>query len=267
MNNKEKILKQLKLFGLSNQASTLYLSLLSFGSCGIVELTRRLKMGRNVVYRLLDELEEKQLITISQKSFGKEYSAMHPEAFEGIINSRAAEVSQMESVLPGLALNLEAMIGKNKQSKIVHYEGVNGLKQVNYNLTKAKKEFRVFELEHLSDYLDKNFAEKLRRIWVNKKITSFDITNSKKIKAYTTDMEYWSKCSKYRYIDPKIFEIKFEMYIYNDVVTLLDYKCDTPHCVEIHNQSLADMQRQLFDTIWIQGKDMKFNKKTMERFI
>jgi len=256
---------KLAIFGLNRETALLYMALLKMGPCGIVALTRRVSLGRNVVYRLLADLERAQLVSVARKSFGKEYAPVSPLVFEGMIARREAETSQMRGSLALLVSGLQALAHADQPSKIVHYEGVEGLKQVNWNLTRAKKEFKVFELEPLSNYLDSGFAEKLRRIWVEKGITTYDITNRKSIVAYTSDLEYWREYSKYRYIEPSVLAIKFEMFIYNDVVTLLDYKTDAPHAVEIYNQALADMQRQLFDAIWLQAHDMKIDPVTNRR--
>lgn len=259
---KEDLIAKLEVFGLTDETSRLYLSLLKSGPQGIMAIVKQLNLGRNVAYRLLEELTEKQLVSVANKSFGKKYSALAPSAFEGVIARREAETSKMRGTLTGLVANLEALAGGEAKSRIIHYDGIEGLKQVNWNLTKAKKEFRVFELEHLSNYLDESFAEKARRIWAERKITSYDITNHTSIEPYTKDLEYLHKYSKYRHIDKKILDIKFEMFIYNDVVTLLDYKSDHPQSVEIYNQSLSDMQRQLFDVIWSQAQEMPFDPKS-----
>lgn len=252
-------------FGLDEKTSRLYIALLISGPQGIVSITRKLGIGRNVAYRLIEDLEKKQLVSIAEKSFGKEYSAMGPSALEGLIARREAETSGMRASLDAVVSGLQTLVGANKETKIVHYEGVDGLKQVNWNLTKAKGEFRVFELSHVSDYLDISFSEKIRHIWAEKGITSYDITNKTIIEPHTKERVYAEKFSQYRHISKEILDIKFEMFIYNDVVTLVDYKTDKLQAVEIHNESLAKMQRQLFDVIWNQGDDMPFDKSSQTR--
>ncbi len=252
-------------FGLNEETVRLYIGLLETGPQGIVAITRKLGIGRNVAYRLIEELQEKQLVSVAEKSFGKEYSALGPTALEGLIARREAQTAGMRASLDGVVAGLHALVGTDKKTKIVHYEGIEGLKQVNWNLTKAKKEFRVFELSHVSDYLDKAFSEKVRHIWGEKKITSYDITNRKSLDRPTDELDYWRNYSKYRYVEKSVLDIKFEMFVYNNVVTLVDYKTDKPQAVEIYNQYLADLQKQLFDAIWGQGKDMPLDPKTDKR--
>ena len=259
------ITKQLEQFGLDEETAELYLALLKTGPQGVVSIAKRLNKGRNVIYRLIAELESRQLVSVAGKSFGKEYTALDPAAFEGLIAREEGRTSQMRASLDTMIDGLYAYAGGKGASKIVHYDGVEGLKQVNWNLTKAKREYRVFELSHVSDYLDEAFSENLRHEWAKRGITSYDLTNQKTVEPYSKNLEYLLKCSKYRYIDPAILDIQYEMFIYNDVVTLLDYKSDRLHAVEIHDAALSCMQRQLFDAIWAQGQDFVMDKKTGRR--
>jgi len=46
--------------------------------------------------------------------------------------------------------------------------------------------------------------------------------------------------------------------IYNDVYATYFYKSNKIFCIEIHNQELAAMQKQLFDFIWEEAEIMEF---------
>ena len=259
--------KRLAAFGLRPDLARLYTLLLQAGPSGIVAITRATQVGRNMAYRLLAELEERQLVSVSEKSFGKEYLAADPAIFERVVADREEEAVRLRDSLLPMVAGLQAFTRGEHGAKIVHYKGVEGLKQVNWNLTKAKKEFLVFELAPLSDSIEPSYAEKLRSIWRHNKITTYDITNRKSIDSYTKDLEFWKKYSKYRYIPKSILNIKFEMCIYNDVVTLLDYKAAEPHCVEIYDQYLAGMQLQLFEALWRQATPMKTDPVTNRRYV
>lgn len=263
MYSNHKIIEDLAAFGISPEAALLYIELVSLGQVGVMELTRKSGIGRNVVYKLLDELTKHGLVSVAEKSYGKVYRAKQGEAFEAIIESRSAQVESMRSKLEGVAQGLLALSGEAKaSSKIVHFEGLEGLEQVNWNLTKATKEFRVYEQSHVDEYLSPSFAKKLRVRYAERNLTSYDLTNKKKIDSYTDQesQSYWQHNAHYRYIHPRQLAIHFEMYIYDDVTTLLDYHSDKPHCIEIHNQALASMQKQIFDIVWKQASPMQHNK-------
>ena len=56
-------------------------------------------------------------------------------------------------------------------------------------------------------------------------------------------------------------KIKFEVLIYNDVYVMYRYKGKEVFCVEIYNQELADMQRQLFRYMWKKARRFKVLNK------
>lgn len=271
MLHNEQLLKQKIInFGISSDATDVYLALIKSGPVGIMELCRHIGLGRNVVYKHLAELTETGLVSIAEKSFGKQYSAKQGSAFEALLASKEAKLSSMRSNLEHVTQGLLALAGEEKAtSKIVHFEGIDGLEQVNWNLTKASKEFRVYEQSHIDEYLDQSFARKLRQRYTERGLVSYDLTNRKKVDVYTDAASdtYWLSNSYYRYISPKILEIQFELYTYDNVVTLLDYGSTEPHCIEIHNDRLATMQRQIFDLIWAQARPMVHDSKTKQRVL
>jgi sugar-specific transcriptional regulator TrmB len=268
--NSDEIIQKITDFDISTAAAIIYLELTKSGPQGIMELTKRVKLGRNVVYRLLDELQESQLVSIAHKTFGKEYTALQATAFETILADRELQVQKLKSSLTTLATSLESLAGdRHPESKIVHFEGKDGLKQVNWNLTKAKGEFRVYEQSHVDEYLDKDFSDRLHQKYIENGLVSYDLTNRTSIRGFSGkhDREYWQSHSHYRYISPDVLDIQFEMYMYNDVVTLLDYTSKTPHSIEIHNAKLAKMQKQIYDAVWSQAQEMKIDPSTGSRCI
>jgi hypothetical protein len=146
-------------------------------------------------------------------------------------------------------------------SKVLYYEGVEGLKQVSYNITKAQDSVRVFEMAHLSQFLPIAFAESIREKLVEHKITTLDLTNHKHLSGFTDITEMIERYSHYRYIDPKKLTIEFEVLIYNDVYATYTYQNETIFAVEIYNRELAAMQKQLFDFVWNQAQPMQFTDK------
>lgn len=146
-----------------------------------------------------------------------------------------------------------------KTTKVLYYEGIEGLKQVSWNITHADRRLlRVFEMEHLSDFLPKDFSESVRRKLVENKIFTRDLTNKKSFPSFTDVTEMIEKYNEYRYVDPKNLKIEFETLIYNNVYCTYTYKEDKIFIVEIYNNHLANMQKSLFDFIWNESTPMKY---------
>lgn len=250
---RQKVVSYLKQLGLGDEQAHAYIFLLQGGPQTVLSLSRGLKTGRTKLYPLLEDLAKKQLITIHERHYGTSYEAQPPEVLEFLIVEKERKAESLRSNLGSVTHALENIRAHSPTtSKIVEYRGVDGLKQMNWNLTKAVKEFRVFELAHLSDHLGKHFAEKFHDWQADKGITSYDLTNDPSWQLHTNVVGY-EKLSKARFVDPSVFTIEFETYIYNNCVALLSYEKDDIFGVEVYNDKLARQQKQLFDLVWSQA--------------
>jgi len=262
-NFRENISKQFVVLGISCDLASLYLEMWTNGPMSVVQLSRQFLIGRNKLYRMLNDLQELNLVNQIKKQYGSEYEALHYKNLQLLIDKKRNDFSKAQEGLKGIFKDFSYLKSANKvSSNVIHYHGLEGLKQVNWNLVNAKGMYRVYEVSRLSSYLDKEFAEKLRTEWLRRKIYTRDLTNDNKIEAHTNITEFTKKYSEYRYISPKILKIETEVYIYNDVVTVLQYDTlkynpKSIFCVEINNTALAELQRQIYDILWEQAKPLK----------
>lgn len=255
---KNKVVSFLKQVGLSDEQAAIYLFLQESGPSSVLTISRGLKTGRTKLYPELEDMVTKQVIAARNKHYGTSYEALPPENLEFLVSEyeRKASITRHNLSAAVHAIN-EVRQTSPSSSKIIEYRGVEGLKQANYNLLKADGMYYVFEKANLDQHsvMPKHFVERLRESFVDKKIMGYDLTNNPHWKMDTKVADL-VKFSKARYIDPKVFEIKFEMYVYNNVVTLLNYEPDDILCVEIHNAALAAQQKQLYELLWNLGKDI-----------
>ena len=249
----KKVVSYLKQLGLNEEQAHAYLYLLEHGPQTVLSLSRGLTTGRTKLYPLLEDLALKQLITVHERHYGTSYEAQPPEVLEFLITEKERRVESLRRNLPSIQHTLAAVkLTSPSTSKVIEYRGIDGLKQMNWNLTRATKEFRVIELESLSGRLGSHFAEKLRRVWAEKNIASFDLTNNPDWRL-KTDVAQYEKRTHARYISPEMFTVEFETYIYNNCVALLSYEQDDIFGVEIYNEKLAQQQVQLFNLLWKQA--------------
>lgn len=250
-----KVVGYLKHLGLEREQALVYLFLLQNGPNTVLKISRGVKTGRTKLYPLLEELAEKQLITIHERHYGTSYEAQKPEVIEFLVNEKERKVEALRSSLPATLNILQSLQQISPtHTKIIEYRGVDGLKQMNFNLTKARSEYRVFELTGLDKHLGTHFANKMRSRSATNGLKSFDLTNRP-----NRDQEPGSESpnAQIRYIDPEIFEIEFETYIYDNCVGLLNYEQDDIFGVEIYSDKLARQQTQLFNLLWNQAKVLK----------
>jgi len=140
-------------------------------------------------------------------------------------------------------------IGTN--SKIITYEGKEGLLQVTKNSLEAKKDLYIYEMAYasLNEFLSKDEAEKIRKDFLKKNVKIKEITNVAYHEKYTVVKEFHQKCMEIRYINPDKLNITTEFLTYNDVVAFYTFK-NGFFAVEIYNKDLAKLQQQIFNFAW-----------------
>src|SRR6185503_2939969 len=123
-----------------------------------------------------------------QLSYGTLYRALSIENIEGILANREAETAAIRRNLGAMTAALQALAGgKGPRATVQHYYGLAGIKQANWNITKAEREYFVFEAAHISAHLDKAFARRHRERCLERKLVSHDLTND--TVAYAKDLE------------------------------------------------------------------------------
>jgi len=251
------IQKYLEKVGIEPETTAIYIELVKLGPSSALQLARVTGVSRTQVYRHLEELQHSGLASAERLSYGTLYRALTLENIEGLIANREAENAALRRNIKAMSVALQQLAGSvGPKATVQHYYGMAGLKQVNWNLTKADKEYRVFEVAHLSQHLDKAFARRCRERYIERELTSYDLTNATKVTA--KELEPFEPSRTFlRHIDPKILTINFEVYIYNDVVTLLDYQGEQLAALEIYHPALNHMMKQLFESMWQQAKPLK----------
>ncbi len=248
-----KLISYLKGLGLTQEEAEVFIYLNAHGKSTVLAISRGLGTGRTKLYPLLEALANKQLVEVHERHYGTSYDPVPLEALDFLVTDLESKAETMRKTLPAVSNILESMRAHSPTgTKTVEYRGIDGLKQMNFNLiTKAEKEYRVFELNPLDAHsvMPRYFVEKLRQQQVDRKVTGMDITNTKDW-SMKSDIPGLNDYSRARYIDPAIFKIKFETYAYNNCVALLSYERNDIFGIEIYNQNLADQQKQLFDLLW-----------------
>lgn len=231
-------------------STRVYIELSKAGPASALQLAKITGISRTQVYRHLEALQAHSLASAEQLSYGTLYRALPLQNIEGALANREAEAAAIRRNLGSMAQALQMLAGgSGPQATVQHYYGLAGLKQVNWNLTKATKEFRIFEAAQLSQHLDQTFARRCREQITTRGLHSKNLTNATTIKHKEVE-PIDRRLSEYRHIDPDLLTITFAMYIYNDVVTLLDYGTDNHMAMEVQHPSFNAMMTQLFDAMW-----------------
>ncbi len=254
------IKKYLGKLGIEAEAVGVYLELVRQGYSSALQLAKATNISRTQVYRHLEALQKNGLASAEQLSYGTLYRPMPIENIEGLLANREAETAAIRRNLSGMTAALQAIAGgSGSKATVQHFYGLAGLKQANWNATKADKEYKVFEAAHISAHLDQAFARRHRERCIERQLISYDLTNSTSVHA--KEIEPFEPSRTFlRHIDPEVLTINFEVVLYNQVVLLLDYTKENSMAVEIHHPTLNAMMTQLFDAMWAQATPLEIKR-------
>lgn len=254
MNKKQKqiLVENLQEFGLSADEATIYIELTRRGPSTSYGLHMSTGTGRSVVDKILMSLVDRNLVSLEETSKSKIFTAFPYKNLSSLVEVKEVEVESMKNSLNKVYEKFSEFTNSTTSgdSKVLHYYGIGGLKQMVWNTLRAKEKMRIFEVSRLSAFMQKSFAERYRKEATLRGIKHYDLTNESHMPGWTDVQEYVDKYQKLRFIDPEVLEIKFEIYIYNDVVTMIDYKNNELLGIEVYNKHLAMLQMQLFDYVW-----------------
>lgn len=138
-----------------------------------------------------------------------------------------------------------------EKSKILRYEGIEGLLQVTLHTLDAKDELLIYETSYasLNDFLEKSKADNIRREFLKRKTKVRQITNQPYHESYTEVEGFHEKVMDIRFINPDKLKINTELAIYNGTVVFYTLK-DPIYAVEIYDKDLTTMQKQIFEFVW-----------------
>lgn len=253
----DRISEILKFFGLEENESKVFTFLLLNGQSSISSISKNLNIPRPTVYRITEKLILTQLVKEVLTPNNRLLEAGSIKELELILSQRKEELKTLEQKMQEFEKIVhEIQIPEIAKTKVISYKGLEGLKQITWNSTKAQGELRIMELSTMSAFLDRGFSERARAEFVLNKVSVKEITNLKKFGGYTDIQQFVTEFWECRNIPKSVFEIKFEILIYNNIYTMYNYQGSEIVGVEIYNQKLADMQKEIFDYFWTQGKKM-----------
>lgn len=243
--------------GLEFYEASIYIFLVRFGSNSVWHIAKNINLPRTTVYRYVNNLVEKGFLVERVEGKGKKYEAIIKGKFDSLIKNKQIELQRAQQESINLVTQLESLALQNSSNyKVLHYRGVDGLKQVTWNSTRAKDTFRIFEIDLLTSVIDEKFAEDMRIEFARMPIEFRQLTNKTIFSDYTKVTEHIQQW-RVKYLPRDVLDIKIEIQVYNDVICMYDYKDKDVFIVEIYNQKLADMYKQMFDFYWGVARPMK----------
>jgi sugar-specific transcriptional regulator TrmB len=236
------IQKILERIGLSENEGLIYLALLNLGSGNIMDISRTTKMNRPLVYKTLDSLLEKSLVSQIKKGKRTHYSAESPDTLDYLlIETRSA----LEQILPELKGAYQAAASKPIAK---FFEGKGGIMATWDDLASTLGKGDVYyrysssvDANKRKDYLSPRYKETRSK----KQIGRLVITSEEISKIHQADLDMETKTI------PKesgLFDYGITQLIYDKKVAFIDYGSETVFTIE--NEAIAEFQKAIFKTLY-----------------
>lgn len=242
-------LEELSKLDLLQSEIKVYLALLELGSSSAGKIAKESKLNRGSVYKAVQILINRGLVSYVIKSNKKEYKASDPIVIKKLIKDKEEELKKLKRQLPSLA-ELYKKTKKKVETNI--YEGINGAKTIWEELLKECKENDEWLIlgapksaEILGGYF-KDFNKRRAKRKVRMKIIyNKDATELIKIrkKQPLTRVKVMPK----EYITPASLEVV------NDKTLIVLYE---PQIIvfSINSKEVANSFRQYFNLLWKTAK-------------
>lgn len=238
--------------GMSGKHAMVYEALLTSQNMTPLKLARITHLNRSSLYRYLEELREKGLVELILRGKSSSYAA-RPEGLSQYLVREEARLENLKTTIPSLLTEMSR--ARAKESEVRYYHGVEGLKQMLWNVVAKGEEFVGLGYSDWNESVGKAYAEKLRQKIIESRTRSREISNDP-----STDFGYtklgleYKKFYSHKAINESLLEIKHDTYIYGDVFAYYYHYEGEYFGVEIHNKEIARTERQMFEILWKMSK-------------
>lgn len=247
--------------GLTDVEIRIYLVLNQSGPLTILNLSRRSGINRTKAYRTIEVMQKKGVI---EEIIDERKKLIKPSPIanlELLVKEQELKTKFVIENYPSIATFLS-----NRQSvvqpgtKVLFYRGKDGIRQQVWNTLRVEGTLLGYSYRPLVELIGEFYFSWYEE-WVKRKkqmrdLYSDEYIKSKKEYIYVKKRQIRDSLDinmgniESRYISPKILSINHQVDIYNEVVSLYNWHEGEVFGVEIYNEKIAQMQKQLFEIVW-----------------
>lgn len=242
--------------GFSSEENMLYSILAKRESLSILHLSRISGINRTKVYRIIEKMHQKGLVEEIIDEHKKLVRIAGTDKLELMVKEEEARLIKLRESFPVISKILSENPSLYQPgTKVLFYRGKEGVRSQVWNTLKTKGELLGYSYRPLSELIGK-YYEKWYQEWEKRGLRMRDIYSDsylegeKTVKQKLDSLEIKSKYIISRYISSKILNITHQMDIYNDIVSVYHWHEGEIFGVEIYNEKIALMQKQMFEIVW-----------------
>lgn len=251
LNIKNDILGKLRQLGLELDEAKIYLELLR-GPNTHLRLSYITSINRTKVYRIIENLEKRSLVSRRTDDRGTFLVAADPATLEVTLVTREERIKQQRTIFSQLLPELTLLKNQDKPTFMVQtYEGAEGLKQMCWHELKTSGELLSLGGQTIEDLVTNHrWAEKHRELTVEAGYFIREILNPDiDLPTFTNNPEFMKRY-QYRKIASNSVYFNEQINIYNNTVAIYHWRENQKVGVEIISASYAGVMRRMFEDLW-----------------
>ena len=249
--NKDKLLSSLRDLNLNNDEASVYLELLHAPS-NHLRLSRTTGLARTKVYRIVEQLEKRSLVSKRTDDRGPLIIASDPSTLEVDLIANEEKLKQQRTILGRLLPTLLSIQAKDDKLFAVRtYEGAEGLRQMCWHELKSQGDLLSLGWGNIEDQMDDlRWAERHRARQIAAGYHTRELLTAADEPTNSNNKEFMGKLYSYRRLPAHLTLTDNQTIIYNDTVAIYHWRQGQKVGVEIINAAYADMMRQIFEHYW-----------------
>ena len=241
--------------GFDGDEIAVYASLVEFGSMSLSELSRKSKVERTALYRLIDPLQEKGLIIVQVENKRKIIQPAEISTIDRIITQKQAALDEIKTEKSEFKKMINNIAGKSTDTKVNIYRGTEGIKQVIWNSLARNKSGAIHTIAHnvleevvgdlfFREWEDRFSSKKLTNhvVYSDSFIDSINTTNAKLTDGNMNGVSYY-------YIQPSTFDVSHYFDVYDETTVYYNWSDEEIYAVEIINKNIAQSNKQLIELL------------------
>jgi sugar-specific transcriptional regulator TrmB len=248
--------------GFESEVADIYLALYAEGPQTISALARSSGVERTKIYRLIDILLESNLIEVETHYKRGIIKAAPISNLHILITQKEQELKSLQDDLELIEQVLSRNSLSNPATRVQFYNGIEGIRQMQWDQTRSKTKVLTMIDEPIGDALGKAFTLRWAEA-MNRNAQPLLMVVSPHFK---TESRAWYEREKIpeimdsvtsRVIEPDQFTISHNTDIWDDVVAYYNWKEGELYGIEIYNKDIAATQRVFFEMLWQLAKPGK----------
>lgn len=248
--------------GLEAAVGDVYLALAAHGPQTISELSRRSGVERTRIYRLIDSLQEANLVEVESHYKRSILQAAPIDNVQILLSKEEERLRGLHSEFEAIKSVITERAKQSHAARVQSYRGIEGLKQMFWNQTGAKdKENLSILYESMQNRAKGAFFERWVREFNRRGLKSRSLIGDR----FLENQKEWYRNKdneriadfESRYVPPEVFAITHSMVIHDDTVSYYNWHGGAVFGVEIQHKEIADAQRAFFEMLWEKSEPVK----------